>query len=103
MNKINTQNWEERFDKKFAKISNLNRGEFVITDLSGSSFQAHTENGKVTQIGGLESIKDFIAQERILAQQSLLQAIRDRQYSIGFEYEVVSMKDINTIAKERGL
>ncbi len=48
------------FDQKFSKISHMHRGECVITDSTGTKFQAHEENGKVTEVGGLESIKDFI-------------------------------------------
>ena len=51
----------EMFDKKFSKINHIHHGECAITDITGTKFEAHTdENGLVTEIGGLESIKDFL-------------------------------------------
>ena len=55
-NKISKQ-----FDEKFARINHIHRGECVITDITGSKFEAHTDDkGVVTQVGGLESVKDFL-------------------------------------------
>jgi hypothetical protein len=54
------EGWEKDFDEKFARINHFHRGECVITDVTGSKFEAHTENGVVTEVGGLKSIKDFI-------------------------------------------
>lgn len=62
-----TRDWKEKFDEKFAKMAHIHRGECVITDVSGKQFQAHVEEGKVTEIGGLESVKDFI--DSLLASQ----------------------------------
>ena len=53
---------DEEFREKFARIGEINRGQFVITDITGSKIEAHTENGIVTEVGGLNSIKDFHSQ-----------------------------------------
>lgn len=62
-NKMTTkENILKEFDEKFARINHLHRGECAITDITGTKFEAHTdENGLVTQIGGLESVKDFLS------------------------------------------
>lgn len=53
----------QKFEEKFAQIIHLHRGECVITDVTGTKFEAHTDDyGKVTEIGGLKSIKDFLKQ-----------------------------------------
>lgn len=57
------QKARDMFDEKFAQISHVHRGETVIMDTTGTKFQVHLDNnGKVTEIGGLECIKDFIDQ-----------------------------------------
>lgn len=74
----------ERFDKKFANIYHIHRGECAITDITGTKFEAHTdENGLVTQVGGLESIKDFIQSEIDLAvaedRKRIVEGIEDKK------------------------
>ncbi len=108
MSTPNKEQWEIEFDEKFAKISHLNRGEFVITDSTGSSFQAHTENGKVTEIGGLESVKDFIRSTRNQAQREILEEVmkhrKYRQYDIeGSVDSIVTIDDIHSLMVAKGL
>lgn len=75
------EQWEEEFDKKFAIINHIHRGECAITDITGTIFQAHTDdNGLITQIGGLESIKNFIRETMEQAYQKGL----DDGYDKGF-------------------
>jgi YD repeat-containing protein len=56
---MDIEKYIKEFEYKFAKISHIHRGECVITDASGTVFQAHANDaGVVTEVGGLESIKD---------------------------------------------
>lgn len=69
---------EDRFDEKFAKITESGRGYFVISDITGKKFEAHIDdNGKVISFGQLDSIKDFIKSEIRLAEQSLVGRVRE--------------------------
>lgn len=85
------EGWRAEFDKKFGRISEINRGEFVISDVSGSKFEAHTDDtGKVTSIGGFDSIKDFISQVQT-------QAYKQGQADAYRESASVARGDINKI------
>jgi hypothetical protein len=51
----------KEFDEKFARINEMNRGVFVISDISGSKFEVITDkDGKVTDVGNLNVIKSFL-------------------------------------------
>jgi len=56
----------KEFDGKFARINDINRGQILITDITGTKIEAHTNSeGVVTEIGGLSSIKDFLITSHI--------------------------------------
>jgi len=58
---MTTTNWKDRFDEKFAQIKEYSRGEYIISDITGSKFVVHCDDtGKAISAGGLESVKDFI-------------------------------------------
>jgi len=58
---MKTTTWKNKFDEKFAKIKEYSRGEYIISDATGTKFVAHCDDtGKVISAGGLESVKDFI-------------------------------------------
>jgi hypothetical protein len=78
--KLYQNSWEEEFDQKFAKITHLGKEEFAITDVTGTKWQAHTENGLVTQVGGLESIKDFIRTEIQKAEERAKERAKEREH-----------------------
>jgi len=53
--------WKDKFDEKFAQIREYSRGEYIISDITGSKFAVHCDDtGKAISAGGLESVKDFI-------------------------------------------
>ncbi len=55
-----TQKCLKEFNNRFSKINHISRGECAITDVTGTRFEAHIEEGRVVEIGGLESVKDFL-------------------------------------------
>ena len=53
--------WKDEYDEKFAQIREYSRGEYIISDITGSKFAVHCDDtGKAISAGGLESVKDFI-------------------------------------------
>lgn len=92
--KLDTESgWEIEFDKKFARINHIDRGQCAITDITGSKFEAHTENGLVTEVGGLESIKDFIKQTLAKREQEIVEKITKWKDNLDGNYEFVGVEE----------
>ena len=70
----------KRFHEKFAKISEISRGEYVISDITGSKFQAVVDDtGKVIDAGSLSAIKSHILASQITTIELIKEEVEGRR------------------------